>query len=208
LVGARKAPSSVDDAARRGQAAPPAVRCVALLALDHRLERFVVHHRTEPFDTFFVGLSRIGSFGIVWIVIALLAIWLWRRPEVFPLTLLAVLLGETVSRTLKLVVDRERPAFRYPEPEPLMYIPHTNSFPSGHATVSFACAATIARFAPRNVVPLLYVLAALIAWSRVYVGAHYPLDVLAGALIGLAIARALRPLPEALRRSPRAPRGD
>jgi undecaprenyl-diphosphatase len=143
----------------------------------------------------------------VWVALALVAIWLWRKPTLFPLTLLAVLLAETITRTMKFVIDRQRPAFRYPSPQPLMHIPHTNSFPSGHAAVSFACAATAARFAPRRVVPLLYVLAALIAWSRVYVGAHYPLDVLVGALIGLGIATALRPLPGALRRSPRAPTG-
>ena len=119
----------------------------------------------------------------------------------FPLTLLCVILGETVTRTLKLVIDRQRPAFRYAEPEPLMFIPHTNSFPSGHAAISFACAATIARFAPRHAAPLLYALAVLIAWSRVYVGAHYPLDVLGGAAIGLVIATALRPLPAVLLRS-------
>jgi undecaprenyl-diphosphatase len=144
----------------------------------------------------------------VWIVLSLLALWIWRKPYAFPLVLLAVLLGETLSRTLKLVIDRQRPAFHYKEPPPLMHIPHTNSFPSGHAATSFAAAAVLARFVPRWAAVGLYVLAALIAWSRVYVGAHYPLDVVGGALLGLLIATALRPLPGALRRSPPAPRAD
>jgi undecaprenyl-diphosphatase len=180
-----------------------------VIGLDQRLERFVVHHRGEPFDTFFVALSRIGSYGLVWIVLALGAVWLWRRPFAFPLVLLAVLISETVMSLLKLVLGRERPAFRYAEPRPLMHIPHTPSFPSGHSSTAFAAAATLAQFAPRRSVKvLLFVLAALIAWSRVYVGAHYPLDVIGGAAIGLAIARALRPLPEVLQRSRRAPRRD
>jgi undecaprenyl-diphosphatase len=120
-----------------------------------------------------------------------------------------VLLGETLSRTLKFVIDRQRPAFHYREPPPLMHIPHTDSFPSGHAATSFAAAATLARFVPRRWIAVaLYVLAALIAWSRVYVGAHYPLDILGGAVLGLLIATALRPLPRALRRSPPKPRAD
>jgi membrane-associated phospholipid phosphatase len=52
-------------------------------------------------------------------------------------------------------------------------------------------------------VPLL-VLAALIAFSRVYVGVHYPFDVLAGAVVGIAVATGLRLLLEALRRSRRS----
>ena len=151
-------------------------------------------------------LSRIGSFGIVWLLIAAaLAFW-WRRPVALPLTFMAVLLGETAQRTGKSLIDRERPAFRYPDPAPLMQIPHTHSFPSGHAAVSFACADTLARFTSRRAAIALYILAALISWSRVYVGAHYPLDVLGGAIVGLALARALRLLPAALRRSRPAPR--
>jgi undecaprenyl-diphosphatase len=171
-----------------------------VISLDQRFERFVVHHRAEPFDTIFVFLSRIGSFGIVWILIAAVVAFVLRRPTALPLTFMAVLLGESVQRIGKSLIDRQRPAFRYPDPAPLMQIPHTNSFPSGHAVVSFACAGTLATFVSRRVAIALYVLAALIAWSRVYVGAHYPLDVLAGALFGLGIARALRLLPAGLRR--------
>jgi undecaprenyl-diphosphatase len=176
-----------------------------VIGLDQRFERFVVHHRTEPFDTIFVWLSRVGSFGIVWILIAAVVAFVLRRPAALPLTFMAVLLGESVQRLGKSLIDRQRPAFRYPDPAPLMQIPHTNSFPSGHAAVSFACAGTLAAFVSRRAAIALYVLAALIAWSRVYVGAHYPLDVIVGALLGIGIARALRLLPAALRRLRPAP---
>ncbi len=123
-----------------------------MIGLDQRVERWVVHHRTEPFDSFFVALSHLGSYGIVWLTLAVLTVWLSRRPVAFPLA-------------------------------------------------SFACAATLAPFVPRGAAPVLYVLAAAIAYSRVYVGVHYPLDVLAGAALGLLFATALRLLPAALRRS-------
>jgi undecaprenyl-diphosphatase len=177
-----------------------------VIGLDQRLERFVVHHRAEPFDTIFVWLSRIGSLGIAWIAIAAALAFVWRRPTALPLVLLAALLGEATTDLAKALIDRQRPAFRYAEPPPLMHIPRTHSFPSGHAAISFACAATLARFTSRRVAVLFFVLAALIAFSRVYVGAHYPLDVVAGALVGLVIATALRPLPRALQRLPRLPR--
>jgi undecaprenyl-diphosphatase len=142
----------------------------------------------------------------VWIILAALAVWLWRKPVVLPLVFLADLLAQTLSTLGKIITDRPRPGARYPEPTTLVHLPQTASFPSGHAATSFACAATLARFAPRRAVAVtLYVLAALIAFSRVYVGVHYPLDVIAGAVLGLLVATALRPLPAVLQRSRRAP---
>jgi undecaprenyl-diphosphatase len=171
-----------------------------LSELDRRLERWSVLHRTEPFDTFFVFLSYIGSFGAVWLVLAALVAFSLRRPTALPLVFLAVLLGDGITSGLKFTFDRVRPSDRFDEPAPLLPVAHTASFPSGHAATSFACAATLAIYVAPRVAAGLYVLAALIAWSRVYVGAHYPFDVLVGALVGLAIATALRLLPGALRR--------
>jgi undecaprenyl-diphosphatase len=163
----------------------------------------VVHHRAEPFDTFFVALSRIGSFGIVWLVLTVLAVWVLRRPVVFPLVVIAYFTSAAASDGIKLAVDRTRP-----HDDPLVREPTSHSFPSGHATTSFACAATLAPFVDRRAVPVLYVLAAAIAYSRVYVGVHYPLDVLGGAALGLLVAKALRLLPTVLRRSrPAQPAG-
>jgi undecaprenyl-diphosphatase len=174
--------------------------------LDRRIERWSVHHRTEPFDTFFVGLSYIGSFGAVWLVIAAVVAFYLRRPTALPLTFLAVLLGDGLSSGLKFTFDRVRPSDRYHEPDTLLPVAHTPSFPSGHAATSFACAATLARYVSRRATVGLFSLAVLISWSRVYVGAHYPLDVLAGAVLGLVIATALRLLPTILRRSLPPPR--
>jgi undecaprenyl-diphosphatase len=172
-----------------------------VIDLDQRLERWVVQHRTEPFDTFFVALSHIGSYGIVWLTLAVLAVWLLRRPVVFPLMVIAYFTSAAASNVIKLMVERSRPV-----DHPLVPEPTTHSFPSGHATTSFACAATLAPFVDRRAAPVLYALAAAIAYSRVYVGVHYPFDVLAGAALGLIVATALRLLPAALRRSPPARR--
>lgn len=111
-----------------------------------------------------------------------------------------ILIAEMVSGLLKLWVDRDRPPLADPDPEPLVRLPATGSFPSGHATVAFACATALALAVPRLALPL-YALAALVAWSRVYVGVHYPLDVLAGAVLGVALALAIAAVARVLRRA-------
>jgi undecaprenyl-diphosphatase len=152
-------------------------------------------------DPLFVALSYAGSFGFIWLVIAVaISGFSWSRPWLWTRVAVAIIVAESVSGALKLWLGRDRPPLSNPDPEPLVHLPATYSFPSGHATVSFACATVLALAVPRLRVPL-YTLATLISFSRVYVGVHYPFDVLAGAVLGVAIAIALRMLAAALRRS-------
>jgi undecaprenyl-diphosphatase len=171
---------------------------------DRQLSDWVVDHRVGPLDPVAQGLSYVGVSGLVWLAIALaLALWL-RRPSVFAWTLVADVIANVTTSALKAATDRHRP-----DADAIVDRPSSSSFPSGHASSSFACATVLAAFAPSLRVPL-YVLAAAIAWSRVYVGVHFPLDVLAGALwgvaVGIVVLRALRPLAAGLRRSRRVPR--
>ena len=101
--------------------------------------------------------------------------------------MIAVVLADWSATGLKALFDRPRPPLRYAEPKTLVHNPHDASFPSGHAATSFA-AATMLSFAFPRFAPFLYVLAAVVAFSRVYVGVHYPLDVIGGALLGALIA--------------------
>jgi len=117
----------------------------------------------------------------------------YRRWGVFVLTVIAIALADWSSMGLKSLVNRPRPPLRYPEPKTLVPLPHDASFPSGHAATSFAAATMLSLSFPRFA-PFLYVLAAAIAFSRVYVGVHYPLDVIGGAALGVLIATALRVL--------------
>jgi undecaprenyl-diphosphatase len=168
----------------------------------------VVDHRVGLLDPFFQALSLVGSFGIVWLLLAVaISGFSWSRPWLWTRVGAAILLAESASGALKFAVERDRPPVSRPVPEPLLESPSTYSFPSGHATVAFACATVLALAVPRLRWPLL-ALAVLVASSRVYVGVHYPGDVLAGAVLGVAIATALRMLAAALRRSaPPLPRG-
>jgi undecaprenyl-diphosphatase len=108
------------------------------------------------------------------------------RPVAFMLVTAGVLTADMLALLLKLVGGRDRPFIVNPEQDPLVGTPLDLSFPSGHAATSFAGATVLSAFVPRLRV-LFYVLAALVAWSRVYVGVHYPLDILAGAVLGTAV---------------------
>ncbi len=161
----------------------------------------MVDHRIGVLDWFFEALSYLGSFGLVWLLLAVaISGFSWSRPWLWTRIGAAILIAESLSGALKVWIGRDRPPLSDPTPKPLVDLPSTSSFPSGHATVSFACATVLALAVPRLRTPL-FALAALIAYSRVYVGVHYPADVLAGAALGVGIAIALRMLAGALRRS-------
>jgi undecaprenyl-diphosphatase len=132
-----------------------------------------------------VWLTKIGTHGLV-----------WRRLAPFALVLVSVAAADGLAGLVKLAVGEHRPN----EPDPLVTIPHSHSFPSGHTATSFAAATVLTALVPRAA-PAFFLLAAAIAYSRLYVGVHFPLDVVGGAVIGVATALLL--LAAARRRSVR-----
>jgi undecaprenyl-diphosphatase len=116
----------------------------------------------------------------------------WRRLSPLVPVAAAILLAEVVTTGLKLLSGRPRPFVRTPDPAPLVGTHLDLTLPSGHAATSFAGALVLALAVRRRwATAVLFVLAAGIAASRVYVGVHYPSDVLAGALVGVAAAAAV-----------------
>jgi undecaprenyl-diphosphatase len=152
-----------------------------------------VHHRAGWLNPVFEGLSYAGRLGLIWIALALLLCGLYRRWGVLALTVIAVAVADWSAAGIKALVDRPRPPLRYPEPDPLVRTPHDASFPSGHAATSFAAAMMLSLAFPRFT-PWLVVLASAVAFSRIYVGVHYPLDVIGGALLGTLLALTLHVL--------------
>jgi len=130
------------------------------------------------------ALGRVGEYGAVWLALGILFGFL--DPDNRHEWHLAGLLGPVaigINFAVKLVVRRPRPVLE--GLPPLGGAPSSLSFPSAHATASFAVATAMTRI--DSTAALLYVLAVAIAVGRPYLGMHYPSDVLGGVILGVAL---------------------
>jgi undecaprenyl-diphosphatase len=159
--------------------------------VDSSIAIWVATHRVHALNDLFVSLGTVEKLGLLWIAGAIV-VGVARRCGLAGTAALAVTVGlatlaaDSLAFVLKDATHRARPFEAHPQIEPL-YVVHSSSFPAGHAATAFAGAVVLAYVAPRAM-PLLLVLAGLIGFSRVYVGVHYPTDVLAGAILGAAVA--------------------
>jgi membrane-associated phospholipid phosphatase len=135
---------------------------------------------------------------VVLVALVFLIPWRHRRAERragAALATAAAGLGLLVNQPIAHAVDRARPYLAHPAHAHLLIArSHDPSFPSDHATGAFALAVGVWMY-DRIAGTLLLVLAAILAFARVYVGTHYPGDVAGGAAIGAATAVALYLLP-------------
>jgi len=148
----------------------------------------IVGLRQPLLDHVMLAISEGGRRGLVWIVIA--TVVALARPDrlggVWQLVLGLLISFTLVDAVLKPAIARDRPFVAAPGIQLSSAPPSSFSFPSGHASMAFAGAFVVGRLWRRGR-PLLWVLAFLIALSRVYLGVHFPLDVIAGALLGVGI---------------------
>ncbi len=161
-------------------------------SLDYRMLKCIQEHRTEPCNTAMRWTSN--SVILAPIIPAGMAIGGWTADNK-PLLADAATVGASMGTSLALVmgtkyiVRRPRPYVKYEgdlvsvttEPDP--------SFPSGHTVLAFSTATSLSMLYPRwYVVAPSMLWATAVGFSRLYLGVHYPSDVLVGALIGAGMA--------------------
>jgi len=151
-----------------------------LLALDAQIFTAINSAHTPAMDFFFSNISHLGSI-FFWVFLAALVFFRKDKKLFFELAA-GLLLAGIISGGLKIAVNRPRPFDALanvhlldPKPDP--------SFPSNHSANAFLGAGIFYKNLKKFKI-FFYVLAVLVVFSRIYVGAHYPSDVIAGAFLG------------------------
>lgn len=140
-------------------------------------------------DKAMVVITSLGNGGAIWIVIACVLIISKRYRKTGLMLSGALILGAVFGEgILKHVVQRIRPCASIPAANLLISKPLSYSFPSGHTTSSFAAAGVLAKYFKHYALGF-FILASLIAFSRLYLYVHYPTDVLAGIILGSICSR-------------------
>ncbi|HEX2865786.1 MAG TPA: phosphatase PAP2 family protein [Ignavibacteriales bacterium] len=161
-----------------------------LYSIDLAVFYFVNHTIANPaMDRFFVFITDVNHWYIAYLILLGIAFFKGGRigkiAAVGALVLIAVS-DQLSSFFIKHWVARIRPCNALPDARKLIECSGSYSFPSSHAVNNFAAAAFFYRIYP-NLKWILFITASLVAISRVYVGRHYPSDILGGALLGSAL---------------------
>lgn len=152
---------------------------------------FLINHLPHPtfVNLFAQLLSGVGTAGIIWFV---LGVVLFIREEkkdrrfVLRMAVMGVCTFILNEILLKPFIARIRPTVEMGAIIIGNNVGDSFSFPSGHAAISFAAAVVLSKKEPKWRW-LFYLLAVLISLSRIYLGKHYPFDVLVGAVLGWVV---------------------
>lgn len=141
---------------------------------------------TPVLDQIMVWITRMGDAGIIWILFAVALLFFPKTRKAGILVSLALILEALLCNCLlKPLVDRMRPFEMYPAVELLIRPPVDPSFPSGHTAAGFAALTALLFSKQKRWWTPVFLLAAAIAFSRLYLYVHYPTDVLGGIAAGV-----------------------
>lgn len=143
--------------------------------------------RNDVFDVIIPFYTSLGEDGIIWIALGLILLIPKKYRKTGIMVLAALLVMLVVNNiVLKNLIARPRPCWTYPEMVQLVHNPSSYSFPSGHTTSAFAVAFTV--FSQhKKLGKVIIVMAAIMAFTRLYVFVHFPTDIYGGILVAAAI---------------------
>lgn len=155
--------------------------------LDTSILLFIQEHIRNPILTpIFKFITALGNGGMIWIFITLLLLCYRKSRKTGIATLVTIFICFIINNIMiKNFAARPRPFAMIQNLQVLIAKPTDFSFPSGHTAISFAVAGTIFFAGNRKLGIGAFVLAGAIGFSRLYLGVHYPSDVICGILVGL-----------------------
>lgn len=157
------------------------------MSFDFEILYYIQEHIVNPLlDNVMVVASALGEYGLIWVVTAVCLLFAKKTRACGILMLCSLtfclITGEFITKNL---VCRIRPCYQDMTVNMLVERPSSYSFPSGHSASSFT-AASILFYFNRKIGIVALALATLIAFSRMYLFVHFPTDVLAGIIWGIA----------------------
>lgn len=161
-----------------------------LLNLDGGFLLFLQESVRNPIlDNIMIFITSLGNGGMIWIA-ATIVLLIPKKTRKAGIMSAAALLGSLIinNNIVKNIVQRPRPFVTFTDLQIIIPTPSEFSFPSGHTSSSFAAAAVFYRHLPKKLGLPAVILAGLIGFSRLYVGVHYPTDVIAGVLMGILLS--------------------
>ena len=167
--------------------------------MDSKFLNWLLGIRNEVLNRYMIAITHLGTGGAIWLFTVYILFYLGFRIESINVILALIFNGIVCNLLLKNILKRKRPSW-ITKVELLIKDPTDFSFPSGHTYASFASGHASSSFAAavtiyfyfRGMGIFFLVIAALIAFSRIYHFVHYPSDVIIGAIIGILIALATK----------------
>ncbi len=145
--------------------------------------------RSELLTPLLTFITTTGNGGLIWIVLTCFLLAFKKTRKAGAVCAMALILSLVFTNLLiKPLVARVRPYEVIEGLIPLIEKQRDFSFPSGHSSAAFAAAWVMLRKLPKKLGAPAMVYAAIIAFSRLYLGVHYPSDVLAGIVLGILYA--------------------
>lgn len=156
-----------------------------IIEIEYAILDFIEKYLSSPLmDKIMVFFTKLGDFGIIWIVICALLLIHPKTRYIGFVGLFSLLFSLLINNImLKNIFQRTRP-FVEINKELIIPIPLESSFPSGHTSSSFACAFVFGKYFKKPYYYFTYILAVIIAFSRLYLYVHFPTDILAGVVMG------------------------
>lgn len=161
-----------------------------LLNIDGGILLLIQEYVRNPLlNKIMILITSLGNGGLIWIAATILLLIPKKTRKVGIMSAVA-LLGSLIinNNILKNIVQRPRPFVTFTELQIIIPTPSEFSFPSGHTASSFAAAGVFYKNLPKKIGVPAIILAGVIGLSRLYVGVHYPTDVIAGVIMGLLLS--------------------